>query len=79
MWKSCLCVRVTLYQRLPIQHGKLSLKVVKQLRFSIVQGCYKRNTQFQHFIQPKLFKISTLTMHDFVEILEVLPLKPMMT
>jgi hypothetical protein len=28
---------------------------------------HKRNRQFQHFIKPRLFKISTLTMHGFVE------------
>jgi hypothetical protein len=28
---------------------------------------YKRNRQFQHFITPKLFMISTLTMHGFVD------------
>jgi hypothetical protein len=33
----------------------------------IIQGYYKRNRQFQHFINPKLFKISTLMMHGFVE------------
>jgi hypothetical protein len=32
-----------------------------------IQGYYKRNRQFKHFIKPKLFKISTLTMHGFVE------------
>jgi hypothetical protein len=32
-----------------------------------MQGYYKRNTQFQHFIKHKLFKILTLTMHGFVE------------
>jgi hypothetical protein len=33
----------------------------------IIQGYYKRNRQFQHFIKTKLFKISTLTMNGFVE------------
>jgi hypothetical protein len=33
----------------------------------VVQDYYKGNRQFQHFIKPKLFKISTLTMHGFVE------------
>jgi hypothetical protein len=32
-----------------------------------IQGYYKRNRQFQHFIKPKLFKISTLMMLGFVE------------
>jgi hypothetical protein len=34
---------------------------------NVIQGHYKRNKQFQHFIKPRLFKISTLTMHGFVE------------
>jgi hypothetical protein len=35
--------------------------------FQYIQGYYKINRQFQHFINPKLFKISTLRMHGFVE------------
>jgi hypothetical protein len=31
------------------------------------RGLLQRNRQFQHFIKPRLFKISTLTMKDFVE------------
>jgi hypothetical protein len=34
---------------------------------SDIQGDYKRNRQFQHFIKPKLVKISALTTHGFVE------------
>jgi hypothetical protein len=33
----------------------------------IIQGYHKRNRQFQHFIEPKLFKISTFSIHGFVE------------
>jgi hypothetical protein len=32
-----------------------------------IQGYYKLNKQIQHFMKPKLFKISTLTMHNVVE------------
>jgi hypothetical protein len=42
----------------------LTHKVMKLLN---IQGYYKRNRQFQHFIKPKLLKISTLAMHGFVE------------
>jgi hypothetical protein len=34
---------------------------------SKIQGYYKRNREFKLFVKPKLFKISTLTMHGFVE------------
>jgi hypothetical protein len=33
----------------------------------LIQGYYKRNRQFKHFIKPKIFKILTLTMHGFEE------------
>jgi hypothetical protein len=32
-----------------------------------IQSYYKRDRQFQYFIEPILFKISTLTMHGFLE------------
>jgi hypothetical protein len=35
--------------------------------FFKIQGYYERTRQFTHFIKPELFKISTLTMHGFVE------------
>jgi hypothetical protein len=34
---------------------------------NIIRGYYKRSKQFKHVIKPKLFKISTLTTHGFVE------------
>jgi hypothetical protein len=44
---------------------RLRIRTTNSIEY--IQDYYKRNRHFQHFIKPELFKISTLTMHGFVE------------
>jgi hypothetical protein len=54
-----------------MKKGKIVLRPSRQqpvlIPTLLYRVYYKRNGQFQYFIKPKLFKISTLAMHGFVE------------
>jgi hypothetical protein len=62
---------LTEQQRLTVRRqslvGRVMCEIYRTRKITLRQGYYERNRQFQNYIKPKLFKISTLTIHGFVE------------